>query len=208
MIDDEQWSEWVMNTFSIYDITARDWQPNVGEESRKTWEDKFFNYFWGTYCNGKGLDIGFAGYLPNVKPILPTAIGVDLNYEGYDGKIFPFESESQDYVYSSHFLEHVDDRLGAIREQFRVTKKGGHIIIVVPHRDLYEKKLEKPSRFNEDHRIFYTPAILLKEIEDALEINSYRIRHLQDNDFGHDYSQAPEEHSKGQYEIEIVLQKL
>lgn len=187
---------------------------NVGAESKKTYEEKldadFFNKFMRgpNITRGCGLDIGYAGYEFDIVPILPNAIGIDFNYPGYDGKTLPFSDNSQDYVYSSHCLEHITDYKSTIQEWFRVVKKHGHIIIVVPHRDLYEKKLQLPSIWNADHKRFYTPASLLKEVEDSLPINSFRVRHLKDNDEGHDYNQPANEHSKGQYEIELVIERI
>jgi len=180
----------------------------VGEESRKTYMDKINNGFFIRFMKGSGLDIGYAGYLQNTLPILPTATGVDLSYPGYDGKKLPFPDNSQDYVYSSHCLEHIADFKNAIQEWHRVVKKGGFIITIVPHRDLYEKKFFLPSRFNGDHKRFYQTSDLIKEFEISLPTNSFRIRHLQENDAGHDYSQPEEEHSKGQYEIELVIEKI
>lgn len=180
----------------------------VGGESRKTWEEKLSNGFFLKYMYGNGLDVGYAGYEPGVVSILDGAIGVDLNYPGYDGKTLPFPDNSQDYVYSSHCLEHIADYKQTILEWFRVTKKGGHIITVVPHRDLYEKKLELPSNWNGDHKRFYTPGSILKEFEESLPHNSFRVRHLQDNDKYHDYDQPAGQHSKGQYELELVIEKI
>ena len=181
---------------------------NVGEESRKTYLDKLSNGFFLKYMWSNGLDIGFSGYLPHVVPILHNAIGIDTNYPGYDGIILPFEDNSQGYVYSSHCLEHISNYLQTIKEWYRVVRVGGYIITVVPHRDLYEKKLELPSRWNADHKRFYTPASLLKEFEDSLPINSFRVRHLQDNDKNHDYNTPVDKHSPGEYEIELVVEKI
>ena len=183
------------------DLSARGWGKNVGQESRKTWQNKIDTHFFRKYMSG-------SGYLKDVKPILPTAIIVGLDYPNYDGKTLPFNNNSQDFCYSSHCLEHITDYITAIQEQFRVCKPGGHIIITVPHRDLYEKSEFLPSRWNADHRRFYLPSNLLKEIEESLVTNSYRIRYLQDNDVGHDYEQPANEHSKGQYEITVVIEKL
>lgn len=49
----------------------------------------------------------------------------------------PFEDESVDYIYSSHFFEHLfkDDAQKVIRESFRVLKVGGIIRIGVPDLD-------------------------------------------------------------------------
>jgi SAM-dependent methyltransferase len=180
----------------------------VGEESRKTFRKKLLSGFFQKYMSGKGLDIGYAGYLCGTLPILPDAIGIDRTTPGYDGKTLPFSSNSLDYIYSSHTLEHIDDYIGTLREWYRVVKEDGYLIITVPHRDLYEKKMNKPSRYNGDHRRFYTPASFLREIEESFEPNSYRIRLLQDDDSGYDYNIPPEKHCAGTCEVLVVIQKI
>jgi SAM-dependent methyltransferase len=181
----------------------------VGGEARKSYALKLRDGFIAKYLSGAAvLDVGYRGYADGVVPIMPAAIGVDLDYPGYDGRRLPFPDESQDAVYSSHCLEHIADPVDAIREWFRVVKQSGYLIVVVPHQFLYEKKLRPPSRWNTDHQRFYTPGALLREIEAALAPNSYRLRHLADNDLGFDYGIAPDQHSAGCYEIELVVQKI
>lgn len=184
-------------------------ENSVGEESRKSFLNKLYSGFFYRYMGGEtGLDVGFSGYLKDVIPILPTAIGVDTTYPGYDGKTLPFPDQSQDYVYSSHVLEHIEDYKQAIREWYRVTKIGGYIVTVVPHRDLYEKKLEKPSRWNGDHKRFYKTSDIIREFEESLPINSFRVRYLEDCDKGFDYSIPEDQHSCGQYEICLVVERI
>jgi SAM-dependent methyltransferase len=182
----------------------------VGAESRKTYPVKIASGFFDRYLSGKAiLDIGYKGGLDGVVPIVPQAIGIDVDYPGYDGKKLPFPDESQDAVYSSHCLEHIKDYRNAIREWFRVVKISGYLVIIVPHQHLFERKRDLPSRNNRDHKRFYTPANLLREVEEALpEPNSYRIRHLMDNDLGFDYSITPLQAGVGCFEIELVLQKI
>lgn len=180
----------------------------VGQESQRTYEEKLNSGFFNKYMSGNGLDIGYAGYIDGCLPILDTAIGVDTNYPGYDGKTLPFTNESQDYVYSSHCLEHINTTVLALREWFRVLKIGGFMVTIVPHHYLYEKKAQLPSRWNEDHKYFFTPGFLLSCIEHALKPNSYRVRLLEDGDAGFDYSIGPDKHSDGQYEITLVIQKI
>jgi hypothetical protein len=48
----------------------------------------------------------------------------------------------------------------------------------------------------------------MAEVESALAPNSYRLRHLVDNDLGFTYASPPEAHSGGCYEIEMVLEKI
>lgn len=180
----------------------------VGEETAKTYQQKIESGFWDRYIKGyKVLEIGYKGYQEGVEPIL-NAIGVDLDYPGYDGLHLPFPDQSQDAVYSSHTLEHIEFWRRAIKEWFRVTRIGGHVIIVVPHRELYERRATPPSRWNEDHKRFYTPISLLSEVATALNTAEYRIRHLCENDDGYDYSLPADVHPVGCYEIELVIERI
>lgn len=179
----------------------------VGQETSRTYEEKIDSGFFDKYMSGETVEIGADGYIDSVG-VLPDTKVINLNTPGYDGLHLPFADNTQDAVYSSHVLEHIDNRIETLREWMRVIKIGGHLIIAVPHQHLYEKKLNKPSRYNGDHRVFYTPAVLLKEIEEAFEPNSYRIRVLEDNDKGYNYSIPPEQHSHGAYEILLVAQKI
>jgi len=184
---------------------------SVGRESAKSFDAKIDSGFWARFIGGSAvLDIGFqGGAVPgSVVPILPGAIGVDMDYPGYDGRILPFADASQDAVYSSHCLEHIADYIKAIQEWYRVLRVGGHIITVVPSAHLYERKFHVPSFWNIDHRRTYTPATLLAEFAAALLPNSYRVRHLMENDAGYQYSLPPNAHPEGCHEIELVIEKI
>ena len=85
---------------------------------------------------------------------------------------------------------------------------GGYLVILVPHQYLYERRCDLPSRWNGDHKRFYTPASLLVEIEQSLPVNGYRIRHMIDNDAGFNYASSIDAAPAGNYEIELVLQKI
>lgn len=190
-------------------VSAADPGRHVGTEARKTYAVKIQNGFIDKYLSGGAiLDIGYKGYETGVLPIVPQAIGVDFDYPGFDGETLPFAGGSQDTVFSSHCLEHVNDAGAAIREWFRVLKIGGFLVICVPHQYLYERRLTLPSQWNPDHRRFYTPATLMADVEAALEPNSYRVRHLIDNDLGYDYTIPPHQHPGGSYEIELVVEKI
>lgn len=178
-----------------------------GPETQKAHDRRNKAGFYKKYCQGKGLDIGFAGYVEGSKPIT-NSIGIDRDYPGYDGINLPFSEGSQDFVYSSHCLEHIEDYKGTIKEWHRVVKVGGFIIITVPHQYLYEKRASLPSQFNADHKRFYTGTSLLREIEESLLPNSYRIVYLQDCDNGFDYNIPVASHSSGEYQIELVLKKI
>jgi SAM-dependent methyltransferase len=165
--------------------------------------------FYSKYLSGDAvLDIGYRGGDPNSVPVTEKAIGIELDYPGYDGLHLPFDANSQDSVFASHCLEHIEDYKTVLADWYRTLKIGGYLVIAVPHRDLYERKASLPSRFNGDHKRFYTPASLLNEIEESLPVGGYRIRSLKDVDVGFDYGTLPDQHARGSYEIELVIQKI
>lgn len=181
----------------------------VGLESQKSYKAKIEEGFFDRFLSGEAiLDIGFAGHEGDGQPIVPQAIGIDKDYPGYDGITLPFADESQDAVYSSHCFEHIEDYAAALREWHRVLKPGGYMIIAVPHQHLFEKRLSPPSAWNLDHKRFYTAGSLLAEVESSLPANSFRVRHLCDNDDGYDYSIPPLDPAVGCFEIELVLEKI
>lgn len=180
----------------------------LGPETKKNHISRTANLFYNKYMQGSGLDIGYKGSTVDAEPVLSGAIGVDTDYPNYDGEVLPFPDESQDYVFTSHVLEHIANPIKAINEWFRVLKVGGYLILIVPHQYLYEKKKYLPSKWNGDHKRFYTPYDLLLELEFTLEPNAWRLRHCRDNDDNFDYSIPPETHSNGSYEIECVIQKI
>jgi len=179
-------------------------------EAGKSYSRRVRTGFFDRYCSGAiVLDVGFTGYdNPERKAALPHAIGVDLDYPGYDGLRLPFSAQSVDAIFSSHCLEHIEDEQAALRDWFRVLKIGGFLVCMVPSQALYEKRRQPPSRWNGDHKRFYTPASLLLAVENALDVNSYRLRHMKENDIGFDYTLGPDHHSSGCYEIEMVIEKI
>lgn len=182
-----------------------------GCETQKGHKPRQDSGFYTRYMSGEGLDVGYAGYVGEPEPVLPNAIGVDVDYPGYDGKTLPFGNETQDFVFAGHVLEHVEWPVSAITEWFRVVRVGGYLVLVVPHQWLYERKKDLPSRFCADHKRFYTPAALLREIEHALPVNHYRIVHFRDVDDGFNYARPhavdPEWWTE-RFEMECVLQKI
>lgn len=98
------------------------------------------------YMRGRVLDIGCG-----CKKAFPQFTGVDSGkaWGLGDADILIDSADSLpmvaggvcDMVFSSHLLEHVEyDRVpDVLREWFRVTKTGGHVVIYVPDEDEYPK---------------------------------------------------------------------
>src|SRR5438874_8079813 len=182
---------------------------NIGPEAARSYQRRVESGFFAKYLSGENiLDIGYRGADRTSVPIVVNAIGIDLDFPGYDGVHLPFADNSQDTVFSSHCYEHIGDYGVALRDWYRVLRVGGYMVVFVPHKYLYERKSTVPSFFNSDHKRFYTAASLLREFEESLPTNGFRIRHLADNDFGFDYPTPIGQHARGCYEIELVIEKI
>jgi ADP-heptose:LPS heptosyltransferase/predicted SAM-dependent methyltransferase len=110
------------------------------------------------YTRGRGLDLGCGS-----SKAFPHFIGID---DGKDTALFGipvtpdivgdcmdlamFADDSLDFVFSSHLLEHVQDFEAALREWWRVIKEGGHLVLYLPHRDLYPRIGQAGA--NPDHK--------------------------------------------------------
>jgi predicted SAM-dependent methyltransferase/ADP-heptose:LPS heptosyltransferase len=66
-----------------------------------------------------------------------------------------FADQSFWSVYSSHTLEHIADWCGALAEWWRILKVGGHLVLYLPHRDLYPR-IGQPGA-NPDHKHDFEP---------------------------------------------------
>lgn len=181
---------------------------HVGTETSKSYKYLIESGFMQRYFSGDNIiEIGFSGG-NNAVPITENAIGIDRNYPGYDGVRLPFPDASQDTVYSSHCLEHIHNPHAALAEWFRVVRVGGFLIVVVPHQQLYEKKMTVPSRYSNEHLKFYMPSTLLLDIERSLPFGEWRLRSLYDNDMGFDYALSAFDHSVGCLEMVAIVERI
>jgi hypothetical protein len=162
--------------------------------------------FFAAYCQGKGLDIGYGDDL-----LAPNCQGWDIE-DGDAQYLHGVPPESFDFVYSSHTLEHLQDPALALANWWTAVKPGGYLILYIPHRDLYEKKMTLPSRFNPDHRHFF---LLDREAPpDTLGIvpliertlAGFEIVYARECSEGHT-TRDPLIHSDGEYSIEVVIRK-
>ena len=87
-------------------------------------------------CKGKGLDVGPFGVTRGGKryPGFPGATPVDIRLPGTGSAtdLSQYKDESQQYVFSSHCLEHVDDPEKAMSESFRVLRPNGVLFLYLP----------------------------------------------------------------------------
>jgi len=182
-------------------------RPVVHAETSKAKTRRIKEGFFEKYTQGRGLDIGYGGDL-----ISPNAAGYDFEH-GDAQYLNELKDGQYDFVYSSHTLEHLPDPALALKNWYRVLKKGGYLILYIPHRDLYEKKKTLPSRYNPNHTNFFL--VERDEAPDTVGIvpliertlKNYELIYAKECSEGHTITD-PEIHSDGEYSIEVVLKKL
>jgi SAM-dependent methyltransferase len=101
--------------------------------------------FFADYLSGTVLDIGCGP-----DPVVPHAQPFD-RVHGDAERILEHVSGTYDTVHSSHCLEHMSDVPRALSGWWQLVRPGGHLILVVPHEDLYEQGFW-PSLYNRDHK--------------------------------------------------------
>jgi predicted SAM-dependent methyltransferase len=81
------------------------------------------------YCKGEGIDLGGGeNPFPGAKN-LDVKMGVEINYIVHG----VLEAEKLDYIFSSHFLEHVIDVKAVLKECFKSLKENGILFLYLPH---------------------------------------------------------------------------
>ena len=111
------------------------------------------------YTRGKGIDVGCGP-----KKAFPHFIGVDSckDTELFNIEIKPdvvckdaadldfIDDGTLDFVFSSHLLEHIEDYHAALTNWWDKLKAGGHLVLYLPHCDLYPR-IGTPGS-NPDHK--------------------------------------------------------
>ena len=129
------------------------------------------------FIGNSNIDLGCG---PN--KVWPNFIGVD---NGKDVELFgvqmrpdvvvktcerlpQFADGAFDCVFSSHLLEHITDWQSALREWWRLVKVDGHLVLYLPHRDLYPR-IGQPGS-NPDHRWDFCNEDIIAAMEQNLPI--------------------------------------
>jgi SAM-dependent methyltransferase len=112
------------------------------------------------YCQGNGIDVG-CGYQK-----IGACVGIDLvpwgnpcNVKGnlsqadwaFDVYDLPLKSNTMDFIYASHVLEHLNEPSKAIDEWLRVLKSGGYLVMLIPHRDYCIPPLKRSQGLHTKH---------------------------------------------------------
>lgn len=162
--------------------------------------------FFEKFIKGRGIDLGCSD-----DKLTEDTIGFDRrpvvcpDVCGDAGKPMDFyEDGNFDYVYSSHLLENFADPVPVILEWWRLVKWGGYLILLLPHRDVYEQKRGLPSTGNVGHKKFFLPFI--SEPPDTLSVYDLITENL-DNAHIVYVQECSAPHPEREFSIEAVIQK-
>jgi SAM-dependent methyltransferase len=126
------------------------------------------------YCKGDGLDIG-ASFWP-----LPGSLPIDnCDGPGTANRLEDIPDRSQDFVFSSHCLEHIADWQAALDVWTDKLKQGGILFLYLPHPSCGLWRMDNPA-MKDIHR--WVPTIEI--IEEALVQKGY---HILEKDEGPDH---------------------
>jgi SAM-dependent methyltransferase len=107
------------------------------------------------YCSGTGVDIGASAWP------FPGAVPIDPSYGPGATTISDIPPNSQDYVFSSHTLEHIADWQSALKEWISKVRPGGLLFIYLPHPDCGLWRKENP--FMARHHAWVPTPQIVKE---------------------------------------------
>lgn len=186
-------------------------------ETKKAHERRLKEGWFDKYITGKVIDIGVGRIDTHdgADPVTPDCDTWDKdNGDAHDMAGVP--NETYDTVYCSHLIEHLEDPLNAIRHWWSILKPGGHMIIVAPDQDAYERKASMPSKWNADHKFFLRldesrpphTFSLMNIIKTALHDNGpYQVVLSQTINTCTNMDK-PDEHGDGEYSIEAIIKKI
>lgn len=163
------------------------------KETIKSYKFREERGYFDKYLMGSGIDIGGGDDPLKVKK--GSVYCYDLK-QGDAQHMANIKSNTYDFVYSSHCLEHIQNPELAFQHWIRICKPNGYLYIIVPHEVYYEHSIW-PSRWNAGHRWSFTldsPSKLPKNIvfKDFLNkfTNSVEIIDVFENLQNYDFSKS------------------
>lgn len=169
-------------------------------ETAKAHERRWREDWPERYLRGQGVDIGCGD-----DPLTPDC-------ERWEVQRGPLTG-SWDWIYSSHCLEHIALPEHELARWWGCLRPGGFLLLALPHRDRYERRLALPSRWNGDHKHFWLPERF--ELPDTRSLfhavktacPGAELLRLTVEDTGWDPTVPLDQHPCGEYSIEGVWRK-
>lgn len=177
-----------------------------------TWARRYLNGLSDGIA-GRVLDVG-AGRAKWTLPGITELVRWDQE-QGDAHRLPGVKLSSFDALYAGHVLEHLQHPTLALTTWLYAVRPGGHLLLSVPHRDLYEKRAQLPSQWNRHHVRFYLPdrgepphtvGLLPWLNSRRLEQPSFQVLAVQTGDWG--YRRNGPNHPEGEYCIDALLQRI
>lgn len=159
--------------------------PQGNEAAKVRWD--IVPYTRGTVLDlGCGPEKAFPHFIgvDNCKDteLFGAVIRPDLKVEDCARISESVEPESCDAIFSSHLLEHIDDFAAALQDWWKCIKVGGHLVLYLPHEDLYPKCGEPGA--NPDHKHDFSSV----DITQAMNFAGWDLKVNEVRDQGDEYS--------------------
>lgn len=165
------------------------------------------------YLSGRGIDVGAGSDVLKA----PDAQVRAWDLPDGDAQVLATVADGQlDFLYSSHCLEHMRCVPTALTNWTRVVRPGGHLYVVVPDYELYEK-MKWPSLFNNDHKQTFSTRITraMPQRENHWHIDQdlrplfiergVELLECEIEDAGFDYNNGPADQTRGAALAQILL---
>ncbi|WP_148707808.1 methyltransferase domain-containing protein [Komagataeibacter melaceti] len=168
-----------------------------------------YSNFLAEFVDKDAIDIAvIGGVLPDTADDIMTGLVIWVNAASSGQSCLQNLTSGRNCILMRNVLQQIDDPRALIREAFEKLATGGRLVITVPHQFLFERKLRLPSRYTDSSIRFYTPATLLLQVEEAIDMNECRVRLLKDDDRNYDYSSPLEQLPSGQKRIVLVVERI
>lgn len=175
--------------------------------------------FWNNVLRGRVIDIGCGDDPLKVGTFGITSVRTFDRQDGDANVITRHIRERFDCVYASQCLEHLMNPPGCLLMFWSLVEPGGHLVITVPEKTLYERG-HWPSISNTDHKWAFIldhrsetdaapPAIRLRPLAESLPGGSVLRCEVIDTNYSYDPKMADTDQTLGSAEawLELVVRK-
>ena len=160
----------IINDYLKNDKEKRILDLGCGDGQNLRWLASFSNDLWAT-------DYNFLRLSRAEKNL--SVLGIKVKFFLTDIVSLPFEEESFDIVFFNHVIEHLRNDLQSLQNVYKVTKKGGLVIIGTPNEGALAwrlaYKIEPKTKRETDHVNFYTA----ESFAELSKRTGFKIRHIE-----------------------------
>ncbi|MHB8057203.1 MAG: FkbM family methyltransferase [Desulfuromonadaceae bacterium] len=91
--------------------------------------------------NTRNVGLYIDGYIHEQMGYCGRAVAIDIEAPAH---AIPLPDESEDFIVSSHVVEHCPDLIRSFLEWFRIVRPGGYLFMIVPHRNASSADVGRP----------------------------------------------------------------